>query len=168
MPGADKKKACDTTSNGVPFDRENLTKTVIAVPLLEKIAEQKSEKLNAKPIPIIIDINNRYPDGRLAARERIFKLIEDAFDASDGQQPGEPVDRPRVGPANNMSMPSSAEVSFNMSLRLTSATDVKAVAVEQWLRSLPYVTTRISSSMWISSRQVLMREFISGNTSRKT
>jgi serine protease AprX len=56
-----------------PFTPEVLDRTVIAVPLLDKIKKDGEAKLQ----PIIIDLNLDYHGGREAARERAQKLVTD-------------------------------------------------------------------------------------------
>jgi hypothetical protein len=58
----------------MPFTPETLDKTVIAIPLLRMLEEEK-EKLD-KAFPVIIDLNLEYPAGRTGAREWVIKRIE--------------------------------------------------------------------------------------------
>jgi serine protease AprX len=64
-----------------PFKPETLDKTVIAIPLLDKLNEEV-RKLNEDPslkhevFPVIIDINLEYPKGRDSARAWITDTIE--------------------------------------------------------------------------------------------
>jgi subtilisin family serine protease len=56
-----------------PFTPETLDKTVIAIPLLKMLEEDK-EKLD-KAFPVIIDLNLEYPAGRTGARAWVIKRI---------------------------------------------------------------------------------------------
>src|SRR5579862_5193576 len=69
------------------FDRENLVKTVIAIPLLRDIQKDDSQLLD-----VIIDVNIRYAGGREAAQNEIFKKIESAIKGA-GDQVVRPNDR---------------------------------------------------------------------------
>ena len=55
-----------------PFTPDVLDRTVIAIPLLEKLQAQPGRP---DPEPIIIDLNLDYPGGRNAARERVKSLV---------------------------------------------------------------------------------------------
>jgi serine protease AprX len=81
-----------------PFLPETLDKTVIAIPLLEKIraAEKRAAEDPAamqEPIDIIIDLNLEYPGGRAAARERVPLLVEEAVRRAGKNPQEEGLDR---------------------------------------------------------------------------
>lgn len=65
MPQSDPKRK--------PFTPEVLDKTVIAIPLLERIKEKGETEIQ----PIIIDLNLEYHGGREEARTRVQRLVED-------------------------------------------------------------------------------------------
>ena len=77
------KKASEPGATGIqmpqsdptkkPFTPEVLDRTVIAIPLLDKIKKDGETKIQ----PIIIDLNLDYHGGREAARERAQKLVND-------------------------------------------------------------------------------------------
>lgn len=58
-----------------PFDPENLSSSVIAIPLLRDLREKKKPD----PYPVIIDLNLEYPgtDGELTGRKAAKKWVED-------------------------------------------------------------------------------------------
>ena len=56
------------------FDPDNLVKTVVAVPLLQKI-----ERNPAEVQPVIIDVNVRFEQGRETAQANILRMIERAI-----------------------------------------------------------------------------------------
>ncbi len=58
-----------------PFTPEVLDKTVIAIPLLNKIKEKGEAELQ----PIIIDVNLDYEGGREEARKTVRKLVQDVI-----------------------------------------------------------------------------------------
>jgi serine protease AprX len=65
------------------FTPRILDKTVIAVPLLNELKEEKRqlrEGLQKKPErhAVVIDINLEYREGRAAARERTKRLVEES------------------------------------------------------------------------------------------
>ena len=71
-----------------PFDPTTLDRTVIAIPLLEKIEAEEREaaaarrkKIDRPPviIPIIIDLNLLYPGGRSEAKETVLGWIKQAI-----------------------------------------------------------------------------------------
>ncbi len=74
---------------------ENLVKTVIALPLLDKLNEE-TKRLREDPsqppliYPVIVDLNLDYPKGRDAARDWVFaeieRLISQGGENSGGQQ----------------------------------------------------------------------------------
>jgi serine protease AprX len=59
--------------NKTPFTPKVLDKTVIAIPLLDKLDKEGEEKIQ----PVIIDLNLEYYDGRDAARERVKQLVHE-------------------------------------------------------------------------------------------
>lgn len=69
------------------FTPRVLDKTVIAVPLLKELKEEKrqlKEGLEEEPVrhAVVIDINLEYSQGRAAARERIKQLVEESAAAA--------------------------------------------------------------------------------------
>jgi subtilisin family serine protease len=58
-----------------PFDQDHLVKTVISMPLLQRIEEDGS-----KVQPVIVDVNIRYRDGRDAAKQWVFERVQTAID----------------------------------------------------------------------------------------
>ncbi|MGH7399628.1 MAG: S8 family serine peptidase, partial [Candidatus Rokuibacteriota bacterium] len=72
------------------FDPKILDRTVIAIPLLDRITRKRSRRgKNDEPEPwdVIIDLNLLYPGGRLAARQRVERLVTEVLsrDALPGQ-----------------------------------------------------------------------------------
>lgn len=72
------------------FDPKILDRTVIAIPLLDRITRRNSgHGKNDEPEPwdVIIDLNLLYPGGRVKARERVQSLVNEviAQDALPGQ-----------------------------------------------------------------------------------
>jgi serine protease AprX len=68
-----KKRRPQSDPTKKPFTPETLDRTVIAIPLLDKIEKDGLRK----PQNVIIDINLEYPDGREKARELAWKWIDD-------------------------------------------------------------------------------------------
>jgi serine protease AprX len=73
-----------------PFDPEILDRTIIAIPLLDRITGRSSArggKVEPEPWDVIIDLNLLYPGGRMAARKRVEELVEEVIkgDALPGQ-----------------------------------------------------------------------------------
>ena len=66
-------RRADEESGIKRFDPRILDRSVIAIPLLEKIREDEN-----KIRPVIIDLNLNYPDGRDAARDWIVNAIQAA------------------------------------------------------------------------------------------
>lgn len=72
------------------FDPKILDRTVIAIPLLDRIARKNvggGKSVEPEPWDVIIDLNLLYPGGRLAARDRVERLVAEAIrgDALPGQ-----------------------------------------------------------------------------------
>jgi serine protease AprX len=59
-----------------PFVPEDLDRTVIAVPLLRKLQEEK-ERNEVNLHKVIIDVNLEFPGGRNAARDWVLRLIKE-------------------------------------------------------------------------------------------
>ena len=72
QPGATGTQMPQSDPMKKPFTPEVLDRTVIAVPLLDKIKKDGETKVQ----PIIIDLNLDYHGGREAARERAQKLVK--------------------------------------------------------------------------------------------
>jgi serine protease AprX len=77
MPEADPKKKPFT-----PFTPDNMDRTVIAIPLLNKLkAEREKKKQDPDHQPecyeVIIDVQLAHPGGRPAARGRVEKLVQE-------------------------------------------------------------------------------------------
>lgn len=77
---------------------ENLVKTVIALPLLDKLNQETKDRLAdaSRPLVIydvIIDLNLEYPKGREKAREWVFKTIEELIVREARTLPGQWLDR---------------------------------------------------------------------------
>jgi serine protease AprX len=72
-PGATDAQMAQSDPTKKPFTPEVLDRTVIAIPLLDKIKKDGETKLQ----PIIIDLNLDYHGGREAAREQAQKLVKD-------------------------------------------------------------------------------------------
>ena len=72
VPGAPMPQSDPTKK---PFTPEVLDKTVIAIPLLNKIKEKGEAELQ----PIIIDVNLDYEGGREEARKTVRKLVQDVI-----------------------------------------------------------------------------------------
>ncbi len=72
-----------------PFTPETLDRTVIAIPLLERIKQENPNAKGAKRTwaagrswhvyPIIIDLNLEFPGGRVAAREQVKRLVHNVL-----------------------------------------------------------------------------------------
>ena len=71
-PGATGTQMPQSDPTKKPFTPEVLDRTVIAIPLLDKIKKDGETKIQ----PIIIDLNLDYHGGREAARERAQKLVQ--------------------------------------------------------------------------------------------
>ncbi len=68
----------DKGSSREVFDPEILDRTVIAIPLLDRItgkSAKRGENVPPEPWDVIIDINLLYPDGRLEARKQVERLV---------------------------------------------------------------------------------------------
>lgn len=77
---------------------KNLVKTVIALPLLDKLNQETKDRLadaSRRPViyDVIIDLNLEYPKGREAAREWVFKTIEGLIAQDGRKQASQRVDR---------------------------------------------------------------------------
>jgi serine protease AprX len=73
-----KPRAPEPDRPGQPFDPLVLDKTVIAIPLLEKLRQEDIGKAERAIYRIIIDLNLEYPDGRDRAREWIVANVKTA------------------------------------------------------------------------------------------
>ena len=72
-----------------PFTPEVLDRTVIAIPLLERLRAEKAEEAKAREAgqtftpkvhPIIIDLNLEYPGGRKLAKDTVQAWVKDAVE----------------------------------------------------------------------------------------
>lgn len=77
---------------------KNLIKTVIALPLLDKLYyETKARVADTSRRPgiyeVIIDLNLEYPKGREAARDWVFKTIEELIAQAGRKEAGQRLDR---------------------------------------------------------------------------
>jgi serine protease AprX len=72
-----------------PFTPRVLDKTVIAIPLLERIRRDPAELH-----PVIIDVNLEYPGGRTLAKNRVFELYSLALKVSNRPDDQHLPDRP--------------------------------------------------------------------------
>ncbi|MGC3976142.1 MAG: S8 family peptidase [Nitrospira sp.] len=77
---------------------KNLIKTIIALPLLDKLNEETKHRLqdpSRRPIiyDVIIDLNLEYPKGRQAARDWVFKTIEELIAHKGQERVGQRLDR---------------------------------------------------------------------------
>lgn len=81
----------DPTKDRIPTPEErlkhNLVRTVIALPLLNKLAVE-----DQKAIPVIIDLNLDYSKGRKAAHDWVLKEIQRLISEHDGNVSGQQVD----------------------------------------------------------------------------
>jgi serine protease AprX len=66
---------------GKPFDPLVLDKTVIAIPLLEKIRQENEGKAERVIYNVIIDLNLEYPSGRDGARDWVIANVDKAKQA---------------------------------------------------------------------------------------
>jgi serine protease AprX len=66
---------------GKPFDPVVLDKTVIAIPLLEKIRQENEGKVEPVIYNVIIDLNLEYPSGRDGARDWVIANVNNAKQA---------------------------------------------------------------------------------------
>jgi subtilisin family serine protease len=76
------------------FDPEILDRTVIAIPLLDRItgkAAARGEAIEPEPWPVIVDLNLLYPGGRLAARGQVVRLVNEI--TANDPLPGQGIDR---------------------------------------------------------------------------
>jgi subtilisin family serine protease len=86
----------ESTAGGVPrpgaakpaFDPKTLDRTVIALPLLQQMAEKGDDAL----FDVVIDLNLNFPGGRDRARERVRDLAVASLASAGGPQPGIGVD----------------------------------------------------------------------------
>jgi serine protease AprX len=74
-PGATDAQMAQSDPTKKPFTPEVLDKTVIAIPLLNKIKEKGEAELQ----PIIIDVNLDYHGGREEARKTVRQLVQDVI-----------------------------------------------------------------------------------------
>ncbi len=90
--------ADDNDLNPDAYDPRILDRSVISIPLLRRI-RRALETGQARPIPVIIDVNLYYPGGRAAATERALELIGAAMKAAgdEGVEQG-PEPEARGGP----------------------------------------------------------------------
>lgn len=77
---------------------KNLIRTVIALPLLDKLNHETKQRLadpSRRPIlyEVIIDLNLEYPKGREAARDWVFKSVEDLLSRQGPDRAGQRLDR---------------------------------------------------------------------------
>lgn len=84
-----------TDATRKPFTPDVLDKTVIAIPLLEILAEER-RRLEEDPTSrepeihaVIIDMNLEHPGGRDKARQEVRDIIQDIFRKLGGQLPNE-------------------------------------------------------------------------------
>ena len=100
-----KKRRPQSDPTKKPFTPETLDRTVIALPLLDKIEQDGL----GKPQDVIIDINLEYPGGRTEAREVVWQWI-DALTGGDpnvhgadkdnsGREAGHQLGKKRIQPA---------------------------------------------------------------------
>jgi serine protease AprX len=87
--GNEAREAADRATREV-FDPKILDRTVIAMPLLDRITRKNSgrgENVEPEPWDVIIDLNLLYPGGRSEARQRVYRLLAEviANDALPGQ-----------------------------------------------------------------------------------
>lgn len=81
-----------------PFNPETLDGTVIAIPLLRDLEEERQGKRLAEIHPIIIDLNLLFPGGRHRARQYVVKKIEEVVDSlGDKRDPREGVRSDKSG-----------------------------------------------------------------------
>jgi hypothetical protein len=66
---------------GKPFDPIVLDKTVIAIPLLEKIRQENEGRAERVIYNVIIDLNLEYPSGRDGARDWVIANVNKAKEA---------------------------------------------------------------------------------------
>lgn len=81
---------------------KNLVKTVIALPLLDKLNDEtqrriKSPSLSPLVYPVIIDLNLDYPKGRDAARAWVFEEIKRLISQHGEGKAGQQVDEKKSG-----------------------------------------------------------------------
>lgn len=77
---------------------KNLVRTVIALPLLDKLNQETAQRLVDPSRPpviyeVIIDLNLEYPKGREEARDWVFKTIEDLLARQGRSRAGQRLDR---------------------------------------------------------------------------
>lgn len=83
------------------FDPSTLSKTVIAIPLLKQLEEERTRRTREPGLPpevydIIIDINLDFRGGREAARERVRQLVDQSFaESSVGPTSRQFIDEPK-------------------------------------------------------------------------
>lgn len=93
----DSKQAKDRAGQEKRLD-ENLVKTVIALPLLDKLNQEAAQRIEdpAHPLKrydVIIDVNLDYPKGRDAARIWVFEALDRLLSQSAEAKRGQQVDR---------------------------------------------------------------------------
>src|SRR5262245_12151846 len=67
-----KKRRPQSDPTKKPFTPETLDRTIIAIPLLDKMAKDGLHK----PQDVIIDLNLEYPKGREEARKEVWRWID--------------------------------------------------------------------------------------------
>lgn len=95
--GQDSKQAKDRAGQEKRLD-ENLVKTVIALPLLDKLNQETAQRKEdpshlLKQYDVIIDVNLDYPKGRDAARTWVFEALDRLIAQSAEGTRGQQVDR---------------------------------------------------------------------------
>lgn len=73
-----KPRSSERPEPGKPFDPLVLDKTVIAIPLLEKIRQESEASARREIYKVIIDLNLEYPDGREKAKDWIIANVRTA------------------------------------------------------------------------------------------
>jgi hypothetical protein len=74
-----------TTRKRWEFVPRQLDRTVLAIPLLDRLEDEKKGRKKAKPHALVIELNLEHPDPRSTTRQKAETIIREAM----GTMPGE-------------------------------------------------------------------------------
>jgi len=101
-PGEEQRRELVAEGDRSPrsFDPRTLDKSLIAVPLLNKLeAVESGTATDEEPLAVIIDLNLDYHGDRDAARQRVHDLVETAVVTAAERQGRDPMPREGVDPS---------------------------------------------------------------------
>src|SRR5574340_1326403 len=106
---------------------ENLVKTVIALPLLDKLNDETKQRMEDPSQPpliyqVIIDLNLDYPKGRDAARDWVFAEIERLISQGGENRGGQQVDKKKSAFNRQWSPPAATSRACSCASPSTPAT----------------------------------------------